>query len=93
MYENEIALSSKVEWPFIFQRLYHIHQVLMNIGPCISVVAEEYETNLMSLAILFHFFYAQHVSDINTSIIRSLRISYCITTLGWPRIETGGGRL
>jgi len=31
--------------------------------------------------ILFHFFYAQHVSDINTSIIRSLRLFYCITTL------------
>jgi len=35
----------------------------------------------MSLAILFHFFYAQHVSDINTSIIRSLRLFYCNTTL------------
>ena len=30
---------------------------------------------------LFHFIYAQHVSDINTSIIRSLRLFYCITTL------------
>jgi len=29
----------------------------------------------------FHFFYAQHVSDINTSIVRSLRLFYCITTL------------
>jgi len=28
----------------------------------------------MSLAILFHFLYAQHVSDINISIIRSLRL-------------------
>ena len=26
-------------------------------------------------------FYAQHVSDINISIIRSLRLFYCITTL------------
>ena len=32
--------------------------------------------------VLFHFFYTQHVSDINTSIIRSLRLSYCITTFG-----------
>ena len=31
--------------------------------------------------VLFHFFYAQHISDINTSIIRSLRLFYCITTL------------
>jgi len=37
--------------------------------------------NLMSLAILFHFFCAQHISDINISIIRSLRLFCSITTL------------
>ena len=35
----------------------------------------------MSLAILFHFLRAQHVSDINISIIRSLRLFCSITTL------------
>jgi len=35
----------------------------------------------MSLVILFHFLCAQHVSDINISIIRSLRLFYRITTL------------
>ena len=35
----------------------------------------------MSLAILFHFLCAQHVSDINISFIRSLRIFCWITTL------------
>ena len=35
----------------------------------------------MSLAILFHFLCAQHVSDINMSIIRSLRLFCWITTL------------
>ena len=35
---------------------------------------EELETNLISLAILFHFLCAQHVSDINISIFRSLRL-------------------
>jgi len=34
----------------------------------------------MSLAILFHSLYAQHVSDINISIIRSLRLCCWITT-------------
>ena len=34
----------------------------------------------MSLAILFHFLWAQHVSDINISIIRSLRLCCWITT-------------
>ena len=32
----------------------------------------------MSLAILFHFLCAQHVSDINISIIRSLLLNYHI---------------
>jgi len=34
----------------------------------------------MSLAILFHFLCAQHVSDINIAIIRSLRLCCWITT-------------
>jgi hypothetical protein len=34
----------------------------------------------MLLAILFHFLYAQHVSDINISIFRSLRLCCWITT-------------
>jgi len=34
----------------------------------------------MSLAILFHFLCAQHVSDINISIISSLRLRCWITT-------------
>ena len=38
---------------------------LMFIGPCIIVIVDEWKTNLMSLAILFHFLCAQHVSDIN----------------------------
>ena len=43
-------------------------------------LAEEWKTNLMSLAILFHFLCAQHVSDINISIFRSLRLCWWITT-------------
>jgi hypothetical protein len=53
---------------------------LMFIGPCIIVIVEEWKTNLMSLAILFHFLCAPHVSDINISIIRSLRLCCWITT-------------
>jgi len=34
----------------------------------------------MSLSILFHFLCIQHVSDINISIIRSLRLCCWITT-------------
>ena len=46
----------------------------------INTLVEEWKTNLMSLAILFHFLCAQHVSDINISIIRSLRLCWWITT-------------
>ena len=53
---------------------------LMFIGLCIIVIVEEWKTSLMSLAILFHFLCAQHVSDINISIIGSLRLCCCITT-------------
>ena len=53
---------------------------LMFIGPCIIVIVEEWKTNLMSLAILFHSLCAQHVSNINISIIRSLRLCCWITT-------------
>ena len=57
---------------------YKVH--LMFIGPCIIVIVEEWKTNLMSLAILFHFLCAQHVPDINISVIRSLRLCCWITT-------------
>ena len=43
-------------------------------------IVEEWKTNLLSLAILFHFLCAQHVSDINISIIMSLRLCCWITT-------------
>ena len=42
--------------------------------------AEEWKTNLMSLFILFHLLRAQHISDINISIFRSLRLCWWITT-------------
>ena len=44
------------------------------------VLVEEWKSNLMSLAILFHFLCAQHVSNINISVIRSLRLCCWITT-------------
>ena len=47
---------------------------LMFIGPCIIAIVDEWKTILMSLAIIFHLLCAQHVSDINISIFRSLRL-------------------
>jgi hypothetical protein len=45
----------------------------------VAYTVEEWKTNLTSLAILFHFLCAQHVSDINISIIRSLWLCCWIT--------------
>ena len=52
---------------------------LPTFGTNIPITAEEWKTNL-SLAILFYFLCVQHVSDINISIIRSLRLCWWITT-------------
>ena len=45
-----------------------------------TTTVDEWKTNLMSLAILFPLLCAQHVSDINISIFRSLRLCWWITT-------------
>ena len=70
----------------------HIYIYFINvmfIGSCIIVIAEEWNSNLMSLAILFHFLCAQHVSDINISIFRSLRLCCWITTsVVWTENKT-----
>ena len=63
-----------------YQSFNYENMNLMFIGRCIIVIVEEWKTNLISLAILFHFLCAQHVSDINISIIRSLRLCCWITT-------------
>ena len=52
----------------------------MFIGPCIIAIVDKWKTNLMSLAILFHLLCAQHVSDTDISIFRSLRLCWWITT-------------
>ena len=43
----------------------------MFIGPCIIVIVEEWRTNLIWLAIIFHFLCAQHVSDICASACKT----------------------
>ena len=59
---------------------YEDGESLMFIGPYIIAIVDELRTKFMSLAILFHLLCAQHVSDINISIFRSLRLCWWITT-------------
>ena len=68
--------------PYLFYRslLRLLGKNLMFIGPCIIAIVDEWKANLMSLAILFRLLCAQHVSDINISIFRSLRLCWWITT-------------
>ena len=64
----------------IFRSSESRNEIVTFIGPCIIAIIDEWNTNLMSLAILFHLLCAQHVSDINMSIFRSLRLCWWITT-------------
>jgi len=64
----------------LFIRPWNMNNTATDLKVCF-VLDEEQKTNLMSLAILFHFLCAQHISDINISIIRSLRLLCWITTL------------
>ena len=53
-------------------RVIMIHTMnLMFIGPCIIVIVEEWKTNLISLAILFHFLCVQHVSHQSSNTKRT----------------------
>jgi len=57
--------------------------ILLNfvfIGPCIIVIVEEKKTSFISLAILFHFLCAQHVSDVNISGA----LDYSVELPHWP---------
>jgi len=54
---------------------------LIFIGLCVIVIVENKRPTWCHLLFLFHFLCAQHVSDINISIIRSLRLFCWITTL------------
>ena len=52
----------------------------MFIRPCIIVIVEELKTNLMSLVVFISLIFAQHVSNINMFIFRSLRLWWWLTT-------------
>ena len=47
---------------------------LMFIGPSIILIVEQRETNLMSLAFLFHYLTLNIISDVIMSILGSLRL-------------------
>ena len=72
---------SWLQWSYVRKtsKMHTSINNLMFIGPCIIAIVDEWKTNLMSLAILFHLC-AQQVSDINISIFRSLRLCWWITT-------------
>ena len=57
----------------------------MFIGPCIIAIVDEWKTNLMSLAILFHLLCAQYVSDINISIfsLKLLKMDILMSETCW----------
>ena len=68
---------------FVFAPLQHhgeTYYVYWTVHHCDSWRIRDQPMSLV-IMFLFHFLYVQHVSDINSSIIRSLWLFYCITTL------------
>ena len=59
----------------------HFSSTCWHVNKTVSCWRITDQLDVIRYYVLFHFFYAQHVSDINTSIIRSLRLFYCITAL------------
>ena len=64
-----------------WRRLHRLEWNVLASNVRFEYYVEEWKTNFMAHAILFHFLRAQHVSDINISTIRSLRLVWWITTL------------
>jgi len=62
-----------------FKRQRETIITLIFIGQCIIVIVENKRPTWCHLLFLFNFLCAQYVSDINISIIRSLRL-FCWTT-------------
>ena len=65
---------------FLIWFLWQLWMWQQSFGKSSFHIVDEWKTNLMPLAILFHLLCAQHVSDINISIFRSLRLCWWITT-------------
>jgi len=61
--------------------IHNIQLHLIFIGSSIIVIFEDKRSIWCHLPFWFHFLCAQHVSDINISIIRNLRLFCWITTL------------
>ena len=60
-----------------FLRLYLCNQpgwFLMFIGPCVILIVEQRQKTLDVTSFIISLFNAQHVSDVSTSILRSLRL-------------------
>ena len=88
--DTRASYYTETPWWIMCLLLHHVADTLTPIFIYTSLsyfndlnlylIVDEWKTNLMSLAILFHLLCAQHVSDINISIFRSLRLCCWITT-------------
>ena len=68
---NEILYKAHLQAALEWGNCWHLNPVCQIVN---TKKIEERKTNLMSLIILFHLLCAQHVSDINIAIFRSLRL-------------------
>ena len=80
LWQNYVTILLCVCWDWWHIHLIYVRNLDRYTSTCYTWRIRD-QLDVTSYYALFHSFYAQHVSDINTSIIRSLRLFYCITTL------------
>jgi len=81
-YNNNLHYTWRYDERYIHEYICkYILFMLYYLETVICLIIEEQKINLMSLAILFHLLCTQHVSDINISFNRNLRLCCWIATL------------
>jgi len=76
---ENFMLADRDPWKYAINKHYCPY-VYWTVHHCDSWRIRD-QLEVTSYYVLFHFFYAQHVSDINTAISRILRLFYCIAAL------------
>jgi len=87
---NKIQCSNEASSGVGTMSFYMNKGNVIYIGPCLILIVENKRPTCCHLLFLFHVLCAQHVSDINISVIRNLWLFCWITTLVVCSVKYGG---
>jgi len=79
--EQDRQCTCNEHWGAFVQPFFWCNKIIVTCFDSVLGWRIRDQLDVTSYYVLFHLFNAQHVSDINTAIIRSLRLHYWITTL------------